>query len=66
MIFKRFKVIFSLKKKTIDFPLSVNLYFQLKRAQSCQFATYRRNDLFEFLTSQTGQMAFPIFKVIMS
>ena len=25
---------------------------------------YRRNALFEFLTSQTGQMAFPIFKVI--
>ena len=32
--------------------------------QSCQFATYRQNALFEFLKSQTGQMAFPIFKVI--
>ena len=35
-----------------------------KEPESCQFATDRRNALFEFLTSQTGQMAFPIFKVI--
>ena len=65
MIFKCFRVIFSLKKKTIQFPLSFSLYFQQKEPQICQFATYRRNALFEFLTSQTGQMAFPIFKVIM-
>ena len=63
-IFKCFIVIFSLKKKTIQFPLSFNLYFQQKEPQSCQFATYRRNALFEFLTSQTGQMTFTIFKVI--
>ena len=56
----------SLKKKTIQFSLSFNLYFQQKKEpQSCQFATYWQNALFEFLTSQTGQMAFPIFKVIM-
>ena len=30
MIFKCFRVIFSLKKKTIQFPLSFNLYFQQK------------------------------------
>ena len=29
-IFKCFRVIFSLKKKTIQFPLSFNLYFQQK------------------------------------
>ena len=64
-IFQCFRVIFSLKKKTIQFPLLFNLYFQQKKPQSCQFATYRRNALFEFLTSQTGEMAFPIFKVSM-
>ena len=63
-IFKCFRVIFSLKKKIIQFPLSFILYLQKKEPQSCQFATYRRNALFEFLTSQTGQMAFLIFKVI--
>ena len=35
-----------------------------KGSQSCQFATYRRKALLEFLTSQTGEMAFTIFKVI--
>ena len=63
--FLMFWSIFSLKKKTFQFPLSFNLYFQQKEPQSCQFATYRRNALFEFLMSQTGQMAFPIFEVIM-
>ena len=58
----KIRVIFSLKEKTIQFPFSLNLYFQ--QPQSCQFATYQRNVLFEFLTSQTGQMSFPIFKVI--
>ena len=38
--------------------------FNKKEPQNCQFATYRRNALFDFLTSQTGQMAFPTFKVI--
>ena len=64
-IFKCFRVIFSLKNKTIQFPLSFNLYLKKKKQpQSCQFATYWQNALFEFLTSQTGEMAFPIFKVI--
>ena len=58
--FKCFRVMFSLKKKTIQFPLSFNLYFQQKEPQSCQFATYKRNALFGLLTSQTGQMAFPM------
>ena len=39
--------------------------FNKKEPQSCQFATYRRNALYEFLTSQTGQKAFQISKVIM-
>ena len=43
----------------MQFPLFFNLYFQKKQPQSCQFATYRRNALFEFLTSKTGQIAFP-------
>ena len=63
MIFKCFTVISSLKKKTIQFLLLFNLYIQQKKeTQSCQFASYRRNAL--FLTSETGQMTFTIFKVI--
>ena len=63
--FKCFRVIFSFKKKTSQFPLSFNLYFQQKKEpQSCQFAIHRRKTLFEFLTSQTGQMAYVIFNVI--
>ena len=50
----------------MQFPLSFNLYFQQKKTQSCQFDTYRRNSLFEFLTSQAGQIAFPVFKVVMT
>ena len=53
----------------IIYPISafvLSLFSNKKWPQSCQFATYRRNGLFEFSTSQTGQMAFPIFKVIMS
>ena len=63
-IFKCLRLIFSLKKQTAQFLLSFNL-FSKEEPQSCQFVTYRRNALFEFLTSQTGQMTFPIFKVIM-
>ena len=48
-IWKCFSAIFPLKKKTIQFPLSLNLYFQQKRAPICKFATYLRNALFEFL-----------------
>ena len=42
--FKYFRVIFSLKKKTIHFPLSFNLYFQQKRVQKlsiCHLPTKR-------------------------
>ena len=35
-----------------------------KEPHSGQFATCQQNAVFEFLMSQTGQMAFPIFKVI--
>ena len=44
MIFKCFRVIFSLKKKTIQFPLSFSLYFQQKRAPKlsiCHLPTKR-------------------------
>ena len=44
IIFKCFSVIFSLKKKTIQFPLSINLYFQQKRAPKlsiCHLPTKR-------------------------
>ena len=53
IIFKWFRVISSLKKKAVQFPLSFNLYFEQKRAPNLPIATYRRNALFEFLTSQT-------------
>ena len=65
IICKCFKVIFSLKLKTVQIPLSFSLYFQQKRAPKlpiCHFPTKRS---VEFLMSQTGQLAFPIFKVIM-
>ena len=64
-MFERLRVIFSLKRKLFNFRFRSIFIFNKKEPQSCQFATYRRNALFEFLTSQTGQMAFLIFKVIM-
>ena len=63
-IFKCFRVIFFLKNKTIQFPLSSIFNFNKNESQSCQFVIYQRNALFEFLTSQTEEMAFPIFKGI--
>ena len=70
----KFLALFKLKADSpisiqIIYPISafvLSLFSNKKWPQSCQFATYRRNGLFEFSTSQTGQMAFPIFKVIMS
>ena len=44
IIFKCFRVIFNLKKKTIQFPLSLNLYLQQKRAPKlsiCHLPTKR-------------------------
>ena len=57
---------FLLKKENYPIFRFCSIFiFNKKEPQSCQFATYRRNALFEFLTSQTGQMAFPILKFIM-
>ena len=51
------------KRKLANFRFCSIFIFNKKEPQSCQCATYRRNALFEFLRSQTGQMALPIFKV---
>ena len=64
IIFKCFRVIFSLKRKLSNFRFRLIFIFNKREPQSCQFATYQRNALFEFLMSQTGKMAFPNFKVI--
>ena len=66
IIFKCFSVVLSLKKRKLsNFRFRSIFIFNKKEAQSCLFATYRRNALFVFLTSETGEIAFPIFKVIM-
>ena len=57
--------IFPWKRKVFNFCFRSIFIFNKKEPQSCQFATYRRKALFDFLTSQTGQMAFQIFKVAM-
>ena len=56
---------FLIKKENYRISAFVQSLFSTKKTQSCQFATYRRNALFEFLTSNAGQMAFPIFKVML-
>ena len=53
-IFKSFRVIFSLKKKTIQFLLSFNLFFQQKSPRVGSLPLTNET-LFEFLTSQTGK-----------
>ena len=59
------KSYFFLKKsKLSDFRFRLIFIFNKNELQSCQFATYWRKVLFEFLTSQAGEMAFIIFKVI--
>ena len=63
-MFECLRVIFSLKRKLFNFRFRLIFVFNKKEPRSCQFATYRRNALFEFLTSQPGQVAFPISKVI--
>ena len=65
IIFKCFGVIFSIKKKSIQFSLSFNLYFQQKNSTKVVNSPLTDETLFAFLTSKTGQIAFPIFKVIM-
>ena len=63
--FYMFWSIFLLKKRKLpSFRFRSTFIFYKKEPQTCQFATYRRNALFEFLTPQTRQMDFPIFKVI--
>ena len=52
------------KIKLSNFRFGSIFIFNKKEPQSCQFATHRRNAPFEFLASQTGQMAFIFFKVI--
>ena len=64
-VFECFRVSFSLKKLSYFHFRSIFICNK-KESQSCQFATYRRNALLEFLTSQTRDMAFAIFKVIIS
>ena len=57
IIFKCFRVIFSLKKKTIKFPLSFNLYFQQKRAQKlsiCHLPTKRSVWVFDVTNRRNG------------
>ena len=58
-VFKCFRVIFFLKKQTIQFLFSFDLYFQQKSPKVVHLKA-----LFEFLTSQTGKTVFIIFNVI--
>ena len=63
--FKCFRVIFSLKKKTIQFPLLLSLYFQQKKAPKlsiCHLLTKRSARVFDFANRTNG---FSNFKVIM-
>ena len=56
IIFKCFRVISSLKKKTIQFPFSFNLYFQQKRAPKssiCHLPTKRSVWIFD-VTNRTN------------
>ena len=50
--------------KLYNFRFRLIFIFNKKEPQSCQFANYRRKALFEFLTSETSEMAFKIFNVI--
>ena len=52
------------KSKLSNFRFCLIFIFNKKNLQGCEFATYWRKALFEFLTSQTGEMAFIIFNVI--
>ena len=61
---KCFGVIFSSKSKYPIFAFIQSLFSTKMSSKSCQFGTYQRKVLFEFLTSQTGQVAFIIFKII--
>ena len=57
IVFKCFRFIFSLKKKTIQFPLSFNLYFQQKRAPKlsiCHLPTKRCVWIFDVTNRANG------------
>ena len=55
LTFFNFQSYFLLKKEKIsNFRFDSIFIFNKKELQSCEFATYRRNALFVFLTSQTG------------
>ena len=62
--FKCFRVIFSLKIKPSNFRFRLIFIFSRRELQSYQFATYWWKALSEFLTSQTGEIVFIIFNVI--
>ena len=59
-----FQLFSPLKRKLSNFCFCSIFIFNKQEPQSCQFSTYSQNTQFEFLTPQTGQMAFPIFKVV--
>ena len=63
-IFKCFRVIFSLKKENYPITAFVQSLFSTKKSLKVVNLPLTEETP-EFLTSQTGQMAFPIFKVIM-
>ena len=54
----------SYKRKLSNFRFRSIFIFNKKEAQSCQFGSYWWKAQFEVLTSQTGQMAFTVFKFI--
>ena len=59
-----FRVIFSLKKKTIQFPLSMNFYFQQKRALKlsiCHLPTKRSIWVFDVKNRTNGFSNFQIY-----
>ena len=54
-----------LKKENYLISAFVRTLFSTKKSPKVVNLSLTDETLFEFLTSQTGQMAFPIFKVIM-
>ena len=58
------ELFFPWKSKLSNFRFRLIFIFNKKEPQSRQFVTYWQKALFEFLTSQIGEMAFIIFSVI--
>ena len=68
VIFKYFGVIFFLKKKTIQFPISFDLYFQQKRAPKlsiCDLPTKRSVWAFDVTNRTNGFSNFQSYQVVM-